>query len=524
MKEYPLASKYIMLFLSLALAAGAAHVSDSSDTFFVAPSSRIQSLRAARDAIRQHRSSGGAAKAATVYVAPGTYFMEEPLILEEQDSNTSWRALPGAQSRPRHSGGHILNGTWKAPAEHGAPWVLKIEQKMARFNQLFVGGERAIRAREPEIGSFYQMQAQLPPPNTGVGFVWKDADLAQLAGNEGVDGAELIIYDSWMAGRRNVKSVEVEDKTVLLTAGARISIEPYTNSGSRYYAENYAAACDSPGEWYWDIKANSLLWQPRSDGEDPRMLQFIAPTIAGDLLLLNNTKAVTIHSQTFEHADWSIMRTNTSSGECQAASFLNSAALHLHNSSGCTLSNITVEHVGEYGIWIEAASADNFVEASMVRDSGAGGIRVGTGKPLQNTPDGSDGNSIVNSTFVLGSHVYHEGNGILVQKVSHTKVARCEVAYYSHIGISIGECSAMSECSAISASLSLRTPPHTLFWSALPFLHDLRFRLVLDLQTRSTGHPQHGRGLPLPPLGQRRSLGPRRHLFPWDLAGQCCHR
>ena len=52
-------------------------------------------------------------------------------------------------------------------------------------------------------------------------------------------------------------------------------------------------------------------------------------------------------SQSFMHADWSIARTNVSSGGCQAASFLNSAAVHLRSSSGCTFFNCSVEHVGE---------------------------------------------------------------------------------------------------------------------------------------------------------------------------------
>ena len=65
----------------------------------------------------------------------------------------------------------------------------------------------------------------------------------------------------------------------------------------------------------------------------------------------------------------------------------------------------------------------------------AGGIRVGTGKPLApggdlSLPDGSDGNTIAHSTFVWGSHVFHEGQGVLAQKVSKTTIQNNEVAYF----------------------------------------------------------------------------------------------
>eukprot|EP01052_Picozoa_sp_SAG31_P014364 SAG31_NODE_890_length_11199_cov_18.490901_3_plen_140_part_00 len=127
--------------------------------------------------------------------------------------------------------------------------------------------------------------------------------------------------------------------------------------------------------------------------------------------------------------------TNVSSGGCQAASFLNHSAVHLHNASNCVLENVTVERVGQYGIWLEKNSANNKITGSLTYDTGAGGVRVGTGKPLapggdHSSPDGSDGNTIVNSTFAWGSHVFHEGQGVLAQKVSRTVIANNEVAYF----------------------------------------------------------------------------------------------
>jgi hypothetical protein len=46
--------------------------------------------------------------------------------------------------------------------------------------------------------------------------------------------------------------------------------------------------------------------------------------------------------------------------------------------------------------------------------------------------------TIVDCTVVDGSHVYHEGNGILIQHSSFNAVIRTEVAYFNHIGISVG--------------------------------------------------------------------------------------
>ncbi len=409
-----------------------------------------RSLRAARDAVREHRrrssQSQSSTSRVTVVIEPGVYELTEPLVLEEQDSWTTWTAAAGSTTRPVHSGGRRLTGTWQAPAKAGAPWTLSLPVDTPRFNQLFVSGQRAMRAREPEWGSFFQMDAKLPPPHASLGFKYRNSDLSALVGTEGAGGSELVVYDSWKASRRNILKVNTSDSSVLLTSGCAIAIEPYANSGSRYYAENFEAACDSPNEWYFDEKGSKLHWQPRHVAEDPNALEFIAPHISGDLLELDGARMVTIESQSFMHADWSIGTlsgggTNVSSGNCQAASFLSTAAVHLRNSSGCIWRNNTVEHVGEYGIWIENASSHNLIDSSLVRDTGAGGLRIGVGKPL--VPeiggiDGSDHNTITDSTFVQGSMVYHEGNGVLLQKVSYTTVKNCEVAYYNHVGISIG--------------------------------------------------------------------------------------
>lgn len=405
-----------------------------------------QSLHAARDAVREHRQrSQSTTSRVTVVIEPGMYELTEPLVLEEQDSWTTWTAAPGSTTRPVHSGGRRLTGTWQPPAKAGAPWTLALPAGTPRFNQLFVSGQRAMRAREPEFGSFFQMDAKLQPPHANSGFKYRNSDLAALVGTEGSDGSELVVYDSWKASRRNILKVNASDKSVLLTSDCAITIEPYANSGSRYYAENFEAACDSPNEWYFDVKRSTLHYQPRNAAEQPNALEFIAPHISGDLLKLDGARMVTVEMQSFMYADWSIGSlsggTNVSSGNCQAASFLNTAAIHLRNSSGCIWRNNTVEHVGEYGIWIENASSHNLIDSSLVRDTGAGGLRVGVGKPL--VPeiggiDGSDHNTITDSTFVQGSMVYHEGNGVLLQKVSYTTVKNCEVAYYNHVGISIG--------------------------------------------------------------------------------------
>ena len=179
---------------------------------------RFDSLRDARDAIRQKRRTfkKNAVDEAfeDIYVAEGTYFLSEPLVFEEQDHSIRIHSFEGA-SRPVHSGGQVLSGEWSMPATPGAPWVLTLAPVFTTgsFNQLWVGGKRAVRAREPEYGSFFHIDSQATPPNTGRGFVWQGNEVHKLVENESVDGAEAVIYDSWVARRRNIASVGQYEST-----------------------------------------------------------------------------------------------------------------------------------------------------------------------------------------------------------------------------------------------------------------------------------------------------------------------
>eukprot|EP00051_Salpingoeca_urceolata_P022559 m.371270 g.371270 ORF g.371270 m.371270 type:complete len:170 (-) comp19991_c0_seq32:2076-2585(-) len=140
-----------------------------------------------------------------------------------------------------------------------------------------------------------------------------------------------------MAARRNIKAVFAHNASVQLGASARIEPDLYTNSGGRFYLENFAAAVDTPGEWFVHGDGLQLDYVPLS-GTDPRNMTFVAPVVAGSLAMIANTSSIVVQDIEFRHADWSIAPTNTSSGNVQAASFLDSAGLTVRNASNFAVS------------------------------------------------------------------------------------------------------------------------------------------------------------------------------------------
>ena len=126
----------------------------------------LATLIGARNAVRKLRTKGPLAEAVHVLVADGRYEMAEPLVLMPQDSGTaetpiSYEAAPGG--KPLFSGGRAIRG-WQ-PGPDGV-WQTRLPEVAAGqwyFEQLFVNGQRAMRARTPNKFWFYMLDFQEEP-------------------------------------------------------------------------------------------------------------------------------------------------------------------------------------------------------------------------------------------------------------------------------------------------------------------------------------------------------------------------
>ena len=111
----------------------------------------VASLVAARDAVRRMKQTspdGFLASPATIIAAAGRYKMTEPLVLTPLDTGTKkhpivYRSADGAKCV--FSGGRRITGFKKGS---DGIWRTKIPADF-RFDQLFVDGVRATRAKTP---------------------------------------------------------------------------------------------------------------------------------------------------------------------------------------------------------------------------------------------------------------------------------------------------------------------------------------------------------------------------------------
>ena len=106
-------------------------------------SSPFKTLEQAKDVIRNMKNKGDI----TVDIAPGDYFIDEPIVFDSQDSaedGCKIRYTSSAEEKPVISGGKRVDGWNLADAEKN---VYVADVDMSGIRQMYVNDKRAVRPR-----------------------------------------------------------------------------------------------------------------------------------------------------------------------------------------------------------------------------------------------------------------------------------------------------------------------------------------------------------------------------------------
>jgi hypothetical protein len=229
------------------------------------------SLERARDAVRAHEASARAP--VNVCLRGGTYELARAFTLAPANSGTAaapitYRSYPG--ERATLSGGERIRPRWRPYA--GDVYVAEVT---GTFNQLFVDGQRAVRARSPNGDASYHLSAVSNSAARAMSFVYEPGSLPAGLGESDI---EIVSMERWQAPRQRIASTTA---TTVTTEGSLYADLPYGSDyagNDRYYVENTLSALDSPGEWYLDAKQHRLYYWPR----DPREIRegdFVVPRL-----------------------------------------------------------------------------------------------------------------------------------------------------------------------------------------------------------------------------------------------------
>ncbi len=280
----------------------------AADIHITPDSSLADAVRHARELRRL-----GQATEVTIHLAPGTYFLYEPLRLRPEDSG-----LTIAGNNTVISGGLKISN-WKKQGTLMVADVPDFNGRPIDFRQLWVNGSKAVRARSVSIGfadgndPFEQMpRIRAYDKKNHILWVPKTA-VAKILN---APYAEMILHEMWCTSNLRIKSIDIQGDSAGVrfhNPEAKIQFEhpwpspmtPDTGHPSPFYLTNAKELLDEPGEWYHDIRTHKLYYMPRQ-GETVR--ETIVPVLETLVDVVGSAehpvRNIIIKGITFAHTTW----------------------------------------------------------------------------------------------------------------------------------------------------------------------------------------------------------------------------
>jgi len=408
-------------------------------------------LARARDAVRDRRKREGGLKSdIKVLIRGGVYRFAETLIMGPEDSGTeqysiTYAAYPG--ERPILSGGVAIKG-WKRT--RGELWTTEIPDVKAGqwfFRELFVGGQRRIRARSPQEGFFRIVRYQ---KGDRTKFTFRAGDFRNW---KNLADVEMVLFYDWEIARARIAGVDEPTSTVHFqypVGHADHSFWEFCqfDPHQRYYVENALEFLDTPGEWHLDRQTGILTYWPVK-GEDLNGVEVIAPRVVRLLQVTGSLdqpiRNLHFRGLAFSHTDWPLPKQGYngiqacfySSGSSEWGRM--PAAVEFKTAVGCSFEDNRVLHVGNSGLILEYGCRDNRIVGNEVGDVAGNGIMVGESERKPANP-----NEVSRNNLVANNYIHHCGTdypgcvGVWIGHTERSTVAHNEICELPYTGISVG--------------------------------------------------------------------------------------
>jgi hypothetical protein len=362
-----------------------------------------------------------------VYIHEGDYNQDKPLIFTSIDQGKGdQKVIYSAykEDKPVIHGGAVLNN-WEKLDD--STWATNYNGTY--FRQLYVNGQRRVRAREPNTGSFYRV-ANYDFKHQEI-LVARN-DISKLL-NSNVNEVEMILQMHWAESILRLNSVSIHGPYNVSNANIRIHEDdaaiifkrphPSHRSGQAYHLENTILFLDEPGEWYYNQEEGKIYYKPL-ENETLLNTVFVVPKIQNLLIVRgekdNPVKNLVFDGLTFMYSNW-VRPGNDTYSNIQAGMFIlhtdsannktvirPPAAVHVTWANNTEFKNCVYKNLGSTGLDLNYGTNGCKVVGNVFKDIAGGGIMVGKfvedSLTLINNPYNPDEKEIVSTGDLINNN------------------------------------------------------------------------------------------------------------------------